>query len=677
MKVSAFGKLGLCAGLTALALGAVVAPAQADPTAGTFGTLVGLGSDTTQAVVGGLATAIGGNILASYDATGSATVVTHAGGAAVPRANNSGGGRDLLRVAIGQTETAAIPVFNSSPVTVATSDVAGTVQFARSSGGAGSADVADDGVLTYIPFAVDAVSYATAPNSVIPADLTKAQIVSIFKGEYTQVVAGGGNPTHLEGAGYTLQAGEAATAISTFLPAPGSGTRSYWLGQMGITEANISAGTYPNLRDHDFAGAAVQEHQGASLVSGTDAQDAGAIAPFSIAQWVAQGNAKTPDLRAGVLINSVNGQAATTGTSGSYLLNPAYNAFTRPVYNIVPSILADDPTSEIAKTFVGSTSRVCQQTGTITSFGFGLLTGSTQCGDTTTRAYHPSTSETGLTFSSASVVSGQKVTANVTVSSVGNGGGTVRLYSGETLLGSVPVAAGATTGSGPITTSTVGTLSVQAVFIPNLLGVASSTSPTASVTVTAVPVVPAVASTTKVAASAKPVVGKAFTVTAAVAASKAPAGNVAFYDGAKKLATVKVAAGKAALSIKAAKTSYAIKAVFTSSAPSVVKSSTSSALTVKVAKATPTVTLSAPSKVANGKVATVKVTVKATGVTPTGKVVIKDGKKVLKTVVLKSGKATVKLPKLKAGKHKIVVSYSGSSTVNAKASAAKTITQAK
>ena len=676
MKVSTFGKFGLCATMAALALGTVVAPAQADPATGTFGTLVGLGSDTTQAVVGGLATAIGGGVLASYDATGSGTVVTRSGGVAIPRANNSGGGRDLLRVAIGQTETANIPVFNSPTVPVTTSGIAGQVQFARSSSGAGSADQDPAGVLTYIPFAVDAVSYATAPNSVIPTDLTKAQIVSIFKGELTQVIVNGAS-THLEGAAYVPVPGDVATAITTFLPAAGSGTRSYWLGQVGITEANISAGTYPNLKDKDFAGAAVQEHQGGSLVSGTPTQDAGAIAPFSIAQWVAQGNAKTPDLRAGVRINAVNGQLATTGSAGSFALNPSYNAFTRPVYNIVPSILADDPTSQIAKTFVGSTSRVCQETGTITAFGFGLLTGGTQCGDTTTRAYKASTSETTLALSSATVVSGQKVTAHVTVGSVGNGGGTVRLYDGTTLLGSVPVAAGATSGSAQITTSSTGSLNVTGTFVPNLLGVAPSVSTAQPLTVTPVPVVPAVASSTKVTASAKPVVGKSFTVAAAVTATKTPAGSVAFYDGTKKLATVKVTSAKASLSIKAAKTSYAIKAVYTSSSAAVVKSSTSAVLTVKVAKATPKVSFTAPAKVAKGKYATLKVTVSATGVTPTGKVTIKDGSKVIKTVAIKSGKATVKLPKLKAGKHKLVVTYTGSSTVSAKASAAKTVTQAK
>ncbi|HWJ85477.1 MAG TPA: Ig-like domain repeat protein [Cellulomonas sp.] len=674
MKVSAFAKIGLCAGMTALALGTVVAPAQADPATGTYGTLAGLGSDTTQSVVGGLAAAIPGNVIASYDATGSATVVTRAGGVAIPRANNSGGGRDLLRVAIGQTESIPIPVFNSPSVPVTTSAIAGQVQFARSSSGPATADTADDGVLAYIPFAKDAITYATAPGSAIPSGLTKDQITSIFKGEFTQVVVIGGVPT-LKGPDYVPASGETATQITTFLPAAGSGTRSYWLGQVGISEADITAGTYPNLTALDFAGNAVQEHQGAALVSGSPAQDAGAIVPFSIAQWVAQANAKSDDLRDGALLNAVGSQSPTTQSAGTYALDPTFSAYTRSVYNIVPSTLADDPTSQIAKTFVGPNSLVCQASATITAFGFGTL--GNDCGDATKRAYKPSTSETSLTLSSASVVSGQKVTATVSVSSVGNGGGTVRVYNGATLLGSAQVAAGATTGTVQITTSSTGALSLTGVFLPNLLGVASSTSAAKPLTVTAVPVVPAVASTTKVTTSAKPVVGKSFTVTAAVTASKAPAGSVAFYDGSKKLATVKVSSAKAKLSIKATKTSYAIKAVYTSSSTGVVKSSTSAVVKVKVAKATPKVTFTAPKKVAKGKVATIKVTVSATGVTPTGKVTIKDGKKVVKTVTIKSGKATVKLPKLKAGKHKLVVTYTGSTTVASKASAAKTVTQAK
>ena len=664
MKVSTFGRIGLTAGLVALAVSTVGAPALADPPAGTFGTLAGLGSDTTQDVVGGLATAVGSGVLASYDATGSSTVVTRSGGVAIPRANNSGGGRDLLRVAIGQTETAAIPVFSSSPVTATTAQVAGQVQFARSSSGPSSSDVTPDGVLTYVPFAIDAVSYATAPGSVVPANLTKAQIVSIYKGEYTKVVVNGGTTT-LQGPAYTPVAGDTVTAITTFLPAAGSGTRSYWLGQMGITEQQISDGTYPNLKAVDFDGESVQEHKGAALVSGTAAQNAGAIAPFSIAQWVAQGNAKVTDHRAGALINGVNGVAATTGDAGAHTLalNSSFNAFTRPVYNVVPSALADDPTSQVARTFVGSSSRVCQQTSTITSYGFGLLSGSVTCGDTTTRAYRASTSQVAVTLAKSSAVVGSSVGATVSVTSVGNGGGVVRLYSAtDALLGSVTVPAGASTATGAFTPTTAGSLAVRGVFVPSLLGVAASESAAQPLTVVAA----AVASTTRVTVSSPRTVGKSFTATATVTATKPVPGTVTFYDGSKVLKKVSIASGKktATLSIKATKTSYSLKAVFAPSSAATVKGSTSAVVKVTVAKAAAKLAVTAPSKISAGRSAKVVVTVTATGVTPSGKVTVKEGSKVLGTATLQGGKASITVKGLKKGSHTLVVSYAGSTTVS-------------
>ena len=59
---------------------------------------------------------------------------------------------------------------------------------------------------------------------------------------------------------------------------------------------------------------------------------------------------------------------------------------------------------------------------------------------------------------------------------------------------------------------------------------------------------------------------------------------------------------------------------------------------------------------------------------PTGKVRIKKGSKVLKTVTLSKGKATVTLPKLKKGKHKLVVRYLGNGVAKASTSAKVTLT---
>ncbi len=89
-----------------------------------------------------------------------------------------------------------------------------------------------------------------------------------------------------------------------------------------------------------------------------------------------------------------------------------------------------------------------------------------------------------------------------------------------------------------------------------------------------------------------------------------------------------------------------------------------SAPTAKVAKATAKVTAKAKKKIKAGKRAKVTVTVKAPGVTPTGKVTVAFGKKKVTKKLNKKGKATIKSSKLKRGKYKVAVNYKGSAAVN-------------
>ncbi|MFC5676521.1 Ig-like domain repeat protein [Aeromicrobium endophyticum] len=88
------------------------------------------------------------------------------------------------------------------------------------------------------------------------------------------------------------------------------------------------------------------------------------------------------------------------------------------------------------------------------------------------------------------------------------------------------------------------------------------------------------------------------------------------------------------------------------------------------AKVKPSIKVSAK---AGKKSATLTVTVKASGVSPSGKVTIKLGGKKLKTVTLKRGKATIKLKKLKKGKKAFTIVYSGDSRVLAKTVKSKKI----
>jgi hypothetical protein len=66
------------------------------------------------------------------------------------------------------------------------------------------------------------------------------------------------------------------------------------------------------------------------------------------------------------------------------------------------------------------------------------------------------------------------------------------------------------------------------------------------------------------------------------------------------------------------------------------------------------------------KKASLTITVKASGVTPTGRVTIRLGSRTLKTATLKGGKATVTLTKQKKGKRTYKIAYSGDSKVRAK-----------
>lgn len=316
-------------GLALAALVMSVGTASADPTAPTGPrALAGAGSDTTFAVMNGLSNEVelgGVKQIASYDPTGATTVTTKAGDpdcANLARPNGSGAGRTALVNSL----TPGHPQ-------------EGCWDFARSSSlSLGAVDAATGG-LTYVPFGVDAFTYATKKGSTVPQSMSIAQLTSIYK---CQV------PT-----------------IKPLLPQPNSGTRSYWLGIVGITEAQLTAGTYPCVTDTKN-GNIVQEHDGRVLT------EANEIVPFSIASWVSQAaGAQTDNRGSSVLAN-------TAGTSS--LAAGSATQLKRDVYNVIPTNkITVGPWSDV---FVGSGSLLCQEQATINKFGFASHA---NCGSTTNR----------------------------------------------------------------------------------------------------------------------------------------------------------------------------------------------------------------------------------------------------------------------------------------------------
>ncbi len=317
--------LGVGLGVGMLATGVTVSMAQADPSGTpTFRALAGVGSDTTQGVMNGLAQVIkdgsGNKLIASYDAVGSATIKTKATGCdSIARPNGSGAGRTALMNSVNAND--------------------GCLQFARSSSISTTATTPG---LTYIPYAVDAVTYMVTSASTLPRSLSLADLKAIYMCQ--------GDPT-----------------IKPLIPQSGSGTRAFWLGKLSITEAQINAGSFPCIKDK-VGSTPIEEHDGRVL-------DPLSIAPISIAQYISQASSTIPDLRGSAQLGTIDGVASVSLNNSAPLK--------RDVYNVVPTSKLTDPT--VANVFVGPGSQVCQNSALIQQFGFGLKTGvggDLACGDT-------------------------------------------------------------------------------------------------------------------------------------------------------------------------------------------------------------------------------------------------------------------------------------------------------
>lgn len=337
MQGNTLGRAMAAAFGAALAIAAAGTPAFADPASPTdYRVLAGVGSDTTQDVMNGLAESItdadGAKLIASWDARGHSPITTKSN-CSIARPNGSGAGRAALKL----SETPG-------------SASAGCVDFARSSS---STSFVPDGTGTWIPFAVDAMTYAVNENSPLPRNLTTVQLERIYKCLDTEV---DGVP------------------VTPLLIQSGSGTRSFWLSAVGITEAEIAAGDYPCLQS---LGNTVQEHDGTVLADHNEY-----LLPFSVAQHIAQGNngtvvdgvtVKVLDRRGPSVLGSVDGIAPKTaeGTLNTEL------PYRRDVYNVVPT--ADLGVPVIDEVFTGDDSAICARSKVIQAYGFGL---SEFCGST-------------------------------------------------------------------------------------------------------------------------------------------------------------------------------------------------------------------------------------------------------------------------------------------------------
>lgn len=297
MKIKKPLIIGVVAGL-ALSTFAMVTPAFADPVTDGY---VAVGSDTLQDSMNALTNGTkvtgssvrvkdtSGTALGNFDAFGSAKIQTKSGGPFFVRPAGSGNGREALIASITGGGWNGV-------------DIAGQVDIARSSSGPGNkTDAAGD--LAYVPYGRDAVSYAYNGPAADLGSLTSQQLHDIYAGTLTHI----GN-----------------TDILPMIPQSGSGTRSFFLGAIGVS----TLGSNVSSNDDTLA-----ENDARVLTT------VGQIVPFSAASWVAQANGAAPStLTADTAMGSIDGVAAFTGTGSSLTPSATFygnSTFGRDVYLIV------------------------------------------------------------------------------------------------------------------------------------------------------------------------------------------------------------------------------------------------------------------------------------------------------------------------------------------------------
>ncbi|WP_405821149.1 Ig-like domain repeat protein [Streptomyces sp. NBC_01390] len=630
---------------------ALASPASADPTpAGTFRQLVGVGSDTTQDVLNALAgdtvndtsyaasavKSTAGAGLASYDAIGSATIQTRSGGTTFNRPNGSGPGRTALSMSLTGD---LFP--NGQGVAIK-----GQVDFARSSGGPSVSGTA----LTYIPFARDAVGVAVRGTGL--DSLTVDQLHDVYAAGSDHKVNG--------------------QTVHPVLPQSGSGTRKFFLGAIGLNENTVD----PSI-------ATTQENQADTALTAD-----GTLVPFSVGSWIAQNNNIAPDhskaaVAAGAHLASVTLPGDTGATSpvttvngklspvGGYYENATFG---RDVYNVVPT-RAIDPSSvffdkDLYDVFVTSgTHEAALASDTaeavIAKFGFvnESYNGSVNLAKhakvggleiSGLEAKTPAAPALKTTLGDASVKLAWTPATPAPAQPVTDYRVTLTDADGA-LVGTKDVPATIT--SLAFTGLAVGNYTAT-VAAANLIGTGDAASWTGAVKY---------ASTTKatVATTAYGVTPKV-AVTVTGTHGVVPAGKVTVKEGATTLGTGTLSStGKVTVSLSN-HLKVATHTLSVSYAGSAKLNTSSATVSLKVTKATPAVSTSAPASISHTARAKVTVKVTATGTTPAGTVRVYEGTRVIATGTLSAGKVTVTLPKLAKGRHTLHAFYAGSTTVNSK-----------
>lgn len=375
MKVTkrlAVAAVGLSVAGTLIGAGVASADPSAPPTNAYDRPVHGVGSDTTDLVMNGLAEAVVGDhdnnpgtpdqkLMASWDAKSTAGFKTRATGCDYTgnptpdsayvvgaRPNGSGNGAKALRDAA-----------------QGVAGVAGCLDFARSSSNPNPANLGTTEVKA-LHLAQDGLAFALHKDTLIPRTLTKAQLQAAY---------------HCTFGGFTTGAWKA------IIPQAGSGTRSSWLAFVGLNELTdgnpnsiATVGSFPCVTDQANLGARGganpwQEHDLRPLTKTT-------LSPVSTAQWISQMGGAATDVRGSSMLGTITDGVAGGEFSYPISLNTAFGDLTgttndlitaRTVYNAVPTKYltgGSEARPFVIQVFEGGSSKICQRSDVIKKFGF-------------------------------------------------------------------------------------------------------------------------------------------------------------------------------------------------------------------------------------------------------------------------------------------------------------------
>jgi len=335
-----------------------VGVAHADPVPTGNRQIAMVGSDTTTPVMNALANdasalAIGGTrMVASFNATGSATIDTHGGTipacTAVPRPDGSSAGRDAYLASLNANGGAGD----------------GCIQgFRSSSNGSGTFSPS----LTYVPYATEAISFAITNVSNFPKNIPltgTSSIQGFFRCTAPNLVGG-------------------TVPYKVMLPQNGSGTRSYWTGSAVVDYAGAGitlpasgpvSGAACIENGADENGVTIQEHNGQQVNNSE-------IVPFSVAQWGSQASGViTSDVRGATRLGQVN---STNPFSDDFALQrTVFNGFATTLLNQSSPPPGSDA-AVLQTLFAGAGSQLCSNASAIAIIKrFGLRVAS-NCGSLT------------------------------------------------------------------------------------------------------------------------------------------------------------------------------------------------------------------------------------------------------------------------------------------------------